>query len=183
MWRSRPFFDRPAGISYIVAIPLDVRFAAGNIEPLVCTLALYCLPKSNPAKKAKLRGKISEDFIFPVGDWGSLLQEKAGEILAHQFGISKESADVGKTQKRQPKQSLFSFDPTHLPESKVGPLDLLYLTMNVHKVSHQDAGIAYMNNTSKKNSSTRNSISGLFFGSSAGGSSMLSHHDISNAKS
>ena len=186
MWRSRPFSDRPAGMSYAVAIPVDVRFSAGKFEPLVCTLALYCLPKETTAEAKKFRGKISEDHIFPAGDWGNLLEEKAGEILARQFGMSKESAENGIPKRRRTKKALFSFDPTALPKNEHGGLDSLFLVMNVHKVTHRDAGAAYMNHSSAKisSSSTKKTFSGLFFGtSSSSTSSLSSRHNVSVAKS
>jgi hypothetical protein len=183
MWRSRPFSDRPAGLSYSVAIPIHVRFTAGCIEPLICTLALYCLPTKKNTEATKLRGKISEDYIFSAGDWGDLLEQKAGEILAQQFGMSKEGVKSGKKQKGQPKKALFSFDQMALPKNERGGLDSLYLVMNVHKVTHRDAGVAYMNNTSMKSTnSNKNTISGLFFGASASTSSLSSRQDVSNAK-
>ena len=80
---SRPFSDRPAGMINLVSIPMDIRFDVGDIEPLVCTLALYYLPVDKMKIDACYgKGKISEDFVFPAGNWRSLLREKAGKTLA-----------------------------------------------------------------------------------------------------
>ncbi len=186
LWRPRPFFDRPAGMAYAMAIPVNMSFAPGNIEPLICTLALYSLPKESiwsGGKSPKLKGKISEDFIFPAGEWGDdLLEEKAGEILAKQFGMEKElSGSKGKNRMRK---ALFSFLPSDLPNYESDGMKSLYLVMNVHKVTHKDAGMAYINSISSKNLlSGKNTISSLFFGSSGNSTTTSSrYHEIANAK-
>ena len=75
MWRARAFSDRPVGMVNILVYPMSVQFSVGDIESLVCTLALYYLPKKTTATMTKgmastvnnFRGKISEDFCCPSG--------------------------------------------------------------------------------------------------------------------
>ena len=146
IWRSRPFSDRPAGLVNSLAVPVNVSFGVGNIEPLVCTLSLYCLPKRDT--NTAYRGKISEDFVFPAGDWGDMLDENAGKILAEQFGMS------GISDRRRVKKALFSYDPLALPVS--GGDDgkgSLYLFMQVQKVAHLDADEAYLDQGKGSNTS------------------------------
>ncbi len=173
IWRPRPFIDRAPGMRHILAIPLDVRFGVGNIEPLVCTLSLYCLPKGRSGGKATLRGKISEDFVFPGGNWGDMLEEKAGKILAKQFGMNtKSKSDQNMCQKL--KKAMFSFDPIALQNSSEGGgLESLYLFMEVHRVANQDASEVYLDHMKDQNSSysKRNSMGGLFFGGKSSSSS------------
>jgi hypothetical protein len=183
MWRSKPFSDRPAGMSYSIAIPVDVKFATGNIEPLVCTLALYCLPKeTNSDTKAK--GKISEDFVFPAGAWGDILEQKAGEILARQFGLSDSSIKGEREGKRRRNKALFAFDPSSLPRNSHDGIDSLFLVMNVNKVTHRDAGLNYICQSSMRNIaySSKKTINGLFSGVSGNTTSFSSRNDTSYAK-
>jgi len=147
IWRPRPFSDRPAGLMHSLVAPVNVSFGVGNIEPLVCTLSLYCIPKHGT--DTSYRGKISEDFVFPAGDWKDMLNEKAGKLLAQQFGMTGEPSD-----KTRVKKALFSYDPLALPMS--GNDDgrgSLYLFMQVQKVSHLDADEAYVDDLKGSNSS------------------------------
>lgn len=147
IWRPGPFSDRPAGLVHFLAAPVNVSFGVGNIEPLICTLSLYCLPKHGTENS--YRGKISEDFVFPAGDWKDMLDEKAGKRLAEQFGMNGESAN-----KARVKKALFSYDPLALPVS--GNDDgrgSLYLLMQVQKVAHLDADEAYLDHSKSSNSS------------------------------
>ena len=76
--------DRPPGMVYFLACPLDVRFEVGDIEPLFCTMALYTLSKNgdvsvgNGSGVQSFNGKISEDFFFPAGDWNRIEGEIHG---------------------------------------------------------------------------------------------------------
>ena len=146
IWRSRPFSDRPAGLVNSLAVPVNVSFGVGNIEPLVCTLSLYCLPKRDT--NTAYRGKISEDFVFPAGDWGDMLDENAGKILAEQFGMS------GISDRRRAKKAMFSYDPLALPVSEGDDgKGTLYLFMQVQKVAHLDADEAYLDQGKASNTS------------------------------
>mmetsp|Transcript_3869 Transcript_3869/g.7417 ORF Transcript_3869/g.7417 Transcript_3869/m.7417 type:complete len:2553 (+) Transcript_3869:270-7928(+) len=148
IWRPPPFVDRPVGMVRALVIPLDVSFGIGNVEPLVCTLSLYCLPpiknKQGNESQSLVRGKISEDFIFPAGNWKNMLEEKSGKRLAEEFGI-KDMASGGK---KTLKKALFSYDSSILPSSNdsVG-MDSIYLFMQVHKVLQMDAEDAYLDGT------------------------------------
>ena len=149
IWRARPFSDRPAGLVHSLAIPLNVTFGVGNIEPLVCTLSLYCLPKRG--KHTGVHSKISEDFVFPAGDWKDLLEEKAGKILALQFGMDDTSSE------KRVKKALFSFDPSVLSSSDTGDgKESLHILMQVHKVTHVDADDAYIDRSKATGSSPFN---------------------------
>jgi len=175
MWRARPFADRPSGMVNILVFPLTVHFAVGDIEPLVCTLALYCLPTNTKSSGfKKFRGKISEDFCFPAGgNWKGLLEEKAGKLLARQFGFvgsdggddtygpmdesygmdtkkmasahGDDDGDDGGSRRRV-KKAMFSYDPVAIPPSAEDPTgrDSLYIVMQVFKVTHKDATSAYV---------------------------------------
>jgi len=177
MWKSPPFSDRPVGLSHAVAIPLCIKFSAGNKEPLICTLALYSLPKASQVGSGTLRGKISEDFIFPAGDnWGDLLEnEKASDFIARQFGM-KDNTNGNRRKGRKIKKALFSFDTMALPRNENNDVDSLYLVLNVHKVSHRDAGMGYNNKHNRK------TTGGFFFGATGGGTSTpSSHQDVISA--
>ena len=144
IWRARPCSDRPVGMMHLLAIPLDVSFSAGNIEPLVCTLSLYCLPKKSDV--VSCRGKISEDFIFPAGEWNDTLLAKAGRTLAQQFRMDANSSE------KNLKKALFTYDPTALPGTD--GKESLHIFLQVHKVAHFDANDIYVdkpkNNTSSQ---------------------------------
>lgn len=143
IWRARPFFDQPPGLINTVVIPLNVKFEVGNIEPLVCTLSLYYLPpKDELLDEECCRGKISEDFIFPSGDWKNLLSEKGGEDIAKQMRIPFDD----KTTKNRLRKAIFSYDPYDIT-TKHGSLDgekHLFLLLQVHKVVHRGAINAYV---------------------------------------
>jgi hypothetical protein len=150
IWRSPPFLDRPVGMVRALAIPLDVSFGIGNVEPLVCTLSLYCLPKNNKGNESVVRGKISEDFIFPAGNWKDMLEEKAGKRLAEEFGIKH----MGSKDKKTLKKALFSYDSSIFsPSNDSIGMDSIYLLLQVHKVWQQDAEEAYLDNTNDTASS------------------------------
>ena len=163
-WRARPFTDRSTGMINVVAVPLNVRFAVGDIEPLICTLSLYDL---GPEKSKE--GKISEDFVFPVGDWEGILKEEAGERLAHQFGIQRDKDETGNESHLNPraKKALFSYDPlaVQTQDEKSGKKSL-HIVMQVDKLTQRDAATPYLTNTSSANTKkgTMNSFSGLIFG-------------------
>ncbi len=182
MWRLRPFSDRPVGMCNSVVAPIDVKFPVGNIEPLICTLALYCLPRETDLGSKTLRGKISEDYIFPAGEWGNQLQGRAGEILARQFGMKQSSNNGTSNGRRGVKKALFSFDPMALPQNEYGGIDSLYIVMNVQKVTHRDAGNAYINQSTVKNVNgfSKKTISGMFLPGST--SSLSSRLDASTGK-
>jgi hypothetical protein len=156
IWRARPCSDRPAGLLYSMAIPINVSFGVGNIEPLVCSLSLYCLPESGA------KGKISEDFVFPAGEWKEMLDEKAGRMLAKEFGM-----DDAATSKKSVKKALLSYDPSVLPSSMSDGKEPIYMFMQVHKVAHLDADEVYVDNSTKSTSSpfmafSRKGSSGTF---------------------
>ena len=163
-WRARPFTDRPSGMVSVVAVPLNVRFAVGDIEPLICTLSLYDL---GPEKSRQ--GKISEDFVFPAGEWEGILKEEAGERLARQFGIQKDEHHTGNESHLNPraKKALFSYDPLAV-QTQDGKNEnkSLYVVMQVDKVTQRDAATSYLNHASSADTKkgAMNSFSGLIFG-------------------
>lgn len=142
---SSTFFDQPPGLVNTVVIPMDVKFEVGNIEPLVCTLSLYHLPPKGASDDESYRGKISEDFVFPSGDWKNLLSEKGGEAVAKQMQMP---FDAKASQKRL-RKAIFSYDPNDIA-TRSGSLDSenhLYLLLQVHKVVHRGALNAYVDST------------------------------------
>ena len=88
-WRPRPFHDRPPGLNYTLVCPMSINFAIGNMEPLVCSLALYSLSK----------GKISEEFYFPAGDWEGKLQldalQERLQTATNKSGDNEDTIDPG----------------------------------------------------------------------------------------
>ena len=145
IWRARPFFDQPPGLRNTIVIPLDVKFEVGNIEPLVCSLSLYYLPPKGASEDESCRGKISEDFIFPSGDWKNLLREKGGEAIAEQMQIPFDE----KSMNNRSKKAIFSYDPDDIATNS-GSFDgekHLFLLLQVHKVVHRGALNAYVDST------------------------------------
>lgn len=165
-WRSRPFWDRPPGMKYLVVSPLDIVFDVGEMEPLVCSLALYCLPPLSHSKRSVsmdpnskehqnniFRGKISEDFIFPAGDWDDSLQEKAAMKLAQQYqsaqmhGSNFSGGGSGSPNtrrdssnwKHRKRKALFSFDPNALLSSSSSSFESLFIVLQIHKVTQSNA--------------------------------------------
>lgn len=214
-WRSRPFWDRPPGMNYLVVSPMDIMFDVGNVvEPLICTLSLYCIPPTSTSKHHKqrtpmdptmnsnsnsnsnsssnsseegganiFRGKISEDFVFPAGDWNDSLQEKAAGRLAQQFqaaqkygsgggggsnsGSSRSSPSKKSVHpsdndipnwKRRKRKALFSFDPNALPSlSSSSVLESLFIVIQIHKVSQENALKQYNSHTHSSSFSSSSS--------------------------
>lgn len=156
MWRSRPFQDRPTGMTYLVASPIDVSFATpGGSEPLVATLSLYCLAKATKVQKendiSMFRGKISEDCVFPVGNWRGLLKEEAGQFIKESlFGTASLGRDFGDDEVRfsekRKKKAMFSFDPLVVPESERS----LYVVLQIFKVAQSNALNAFGAGEKKK---------------------------------
>ena len=186
-WRSRPFWDRPPGMKYIVASPLSINFDLGDLEPLVCSMALYHIPPRNiDFNEIISPGKISEDFIFPAGDWKGLLHEKARNKLAdefrkvfsnntreHKIGTlyenekhvndtdnyckSDSSKDSNDYVFQKKKKALFSYDPNALSPS---PSNSLFLVIQVHKLTQPDATKTYQSlRTDNKRTAQSNSKS------------------------
>ena len=115
-WRPRPFHDRPAGMRYCLICPVQVRFDVGDLEPLVCSMALYTLPDNStgptkgPAKAAEVAfGKISEEFWFPAGDWHGKVN--LGDARGEDGTIDESLTASWMNQKTK---GIFSFDPIAL---------------------------------------------------------------------
>jgi len=118
LWRPRPFMDRPPGHVYFLACPLDLRFEDGDTEPLFCTMSLYCLSKGN---KDAFRGKISEDFFFPAGDWHGI----DGNSLS--FDDDDEEGLPTQSWRRRKRRAIMSYDPLEVSSRD------LYLVVQVFK--------------------------------------------------
>jgi hypothetical protein len=127
LWKPRPFFDRPTGLVQLLAVPVNVRFDVGDLEPLVCSLALYSLATSDDKQNEKFcKGKVSEEFTFPAGKW-------------------KEATMDNKSQRK--KKALFSFNPMDLPPSTDdGVFPSLYLVLQVYQLPRKDALNLYLHN-------------------------------------
>jgi len=124
LWRPRPFMDRPPGVVYFLACPLDVRFDGGDTEPLFCTMSLYCLQTISSdhlqqnvdhERKNNFNGKISEEFYFPAGDWSNNNDDQQQQSW-----------------RRRKRRAIFSYDPL-----EVSPNDL-YLVIEVNRVKPQN---------------------------------------------
>ena len=148
LWRSAPFADQPPGMVHVISIPTAVRFGIGDVEPLVCSLAIYCLP-SPPLEGRRVsrawsyRGKISEDFVFPAGKWPEALQNQAmNKLLASTKGRRLSEDEEKKLQQKRPNKAIFSYDPLALPPSD--GRKSLYLVLQVQKVVQASAASAYL---------------------------------------
>lgn len=148
LWRSAPFADQPPGMVHVISIPTAVRFGIGDVEPLVCSLAIYCLPSPPPegrrASRAwSYRGKISEDFVFPAGKWPEALQKQAmNKLLASTKGRNLSEGEVKIVQQKRPNKAIFSYDPLALPPSD--GRKSLYLVLQIQKVVQASAASAYL---------------------------------------
>jgi hypothetical protein len=139
-WRPRPFHDRPPGLRYTLVSPLVVDFSVGKMEPLVCSLALYSL----------IKGKLSEEFYFPAGDWRGKLQLDAlqDQSRKHQnkdvnTNIDKNGEDMGLlTQLWNQRKHKAIFAHSSLTGNGENDDDL-YVVLQVYKVTHKDSIKAY----------------------------------------
>ena len=152
LWRPTPFTDQPPGMVHMLSIPVALNFSVGDIEPLVCSLAIYCLPpppseKRRSSRAWSYRGKMSEDFVFPAGEWPQSLQKDVIDKLTSQFrGTDK--TDVERDEWHRPtRKAIFSYDPLALPPS-IGRSSL-FLVLQVQKVAQANAASIYFddNNT------------------------------------
>ena len=149
-WRPRPFNDLPPGMLHCLACPLNVQFDIGNIEPMVGSLALYCL-SNDPTKKLQgAFGKISEEFYFPVGMWKGHVSLEAARTLKGTIDTDMVEAWHGRKHK-----GLFPYDPLAIPWSQGS----LYLVMQVYKVPHSNALAPYLDSTASSASKKSKSIS------------------------
>ena len=135
MWRPRPFQDRPPGMIYLVASPLDVSIKAIN-EPLVGTLSLYSILNGDGSNLKSFREKVSEDFTFPAGDWGGLLKEEASRFIQESlFGTASMDSNFEDEQSEKcKKKALFSFDPLTVPNYG----NSLYVLVQLFRISQAD---------------------------------------------
>ena len=157
-WRPRPFHDRPPGMEYLLCWPLDISFDVGNVEPLLCSLALYSLPTSNATLDAQntgadngVVGKLSEEFWFPAGDWdGKMMLDPS--FLNMPSAANPESAkrdhkrmtsideDAMDSWSRRKQKAIFSYDPLAIRGGKAS----LFWVLEVYKVANEDAGNIYV---------------------------------------
>ncbi len=141
-WRPRPFHDRPPGMKYTLVSPMSVHFAVGKMEPLVCSMALYSLEK----------GKISEEFYFPAGDWDGRLQ-----LDSIQDNHDEEETDLlTQLWNKRKHKAIFAYNSwafgSEEEKSEENNDNKLYVVLQVYKVTHPDSATAYwakggMNNT------------------------------------
>ena len=151
-WRPRPFHDRPPGLRYTLVSPLVVEFSVGKMEPLVCSLALYSL----------IKGKLSEEFYFPAGDWRGKLQLDALQDQSrnhHQnkddnTNIDKNGEDASLlTQLWNQRKHKAIFAHSSLT-GNVETDDDLYVVLQVYKVTHKDSITAYWAKGGNNNSNS-----------------------------
>jgi len=146
LWRSRPFQDRPPGMKYFVASPLDL-ILPGKLtseEPLIGYLSLYYLNKGQ-SKQSRYGCRISEDFIFSTGNWKGLnLKEEASQFIqrtllgtaSFQGGKKKSSTSEGSSDKnrRRKKKALFSYDPIALQNVE----QTLFVVLQINRITQTD---------------------------------------------
>eukprot|EP00956_Cyclotella_meneghiniana_P015659 scaffold24127_cov22-Cyclotella_meneghiniana.AAC.1 len=126
LWKERPFNDRPPGMRYVLACPSDLRQEEDDDEPLFCSMALYLLPRREENggttstispninnNTIKFRGKISEEFHFPAGNWNAI-----------EGGHSEEQS-----WRRRKRRAVFSYDPLDCE------LEDLFLVVQVFRVA------------------------------------------------
>jgi len=147
-WRPRPFNDLPPGMLHCLACPLTVQFDIGNIEPMVGTLALYCLP-NDPTRKGAF-GKMSEEFHFPVGMWKDNVFLEAARTLKGAIDTDMIEAWHGRKHK-----GLFPYDPLAVPWSQAS----LYLVLQVFKVPQSNAAAPYLESGPRSTASLKTSKS------------------------
>lgn len=160
--------DRPPGHIYFLACPLDLQLEEGDTEPLFCTMALYSLPPQQQHEEkiaednsptdpdrttffdSVFRGKISEDFFFPAGDWNSI------EGFEREGGCQKyvDHDDEERPQqswRRRKRRAIMSFDPLD-----ISPSDL-HLVIQVYRTSRPS-------NENERSKSTNGNKRSLFSG-------------------
>lgn len=178
-WRPRPFHDRPPGMEYLLCWPLDIAFDVGNIEPLLCSLALYNLPagstnSSNNSNNSGISifGKISEEFWFPAGDWDGKMEidpsflsipgaTKSSGNNYNNNSMAPSEEDVLDSWSRRNQKAIFSYDPLAIR----GGEESLFWVLQVYKVANEDAIDVYLQvkNGSKANRRSNN-VKKLFTG-------------------
>ncbi|KAL3803405.1 LOW QUALITY PROTEIN: hypothetical protein HJC23_009369, partial [Cyclotella cryptica] len=125
IWKPRPFIDRPPGMLYLLACPLELIDENHDGEPLFCTLALYMLPKRGTSTHAstdnnhKFKGKISEDFFFPAGNWNA---------------IEGHESNQEQSWRRRKRRAVFSYDPLDVEEED------LFLVVQVFRMARWSDG-------------------------------------------
>ena len=140
-WRPRPFNDLPPGMLHTLVCPLNVQFDIGNIEPMIGSIALYCLP-NDPERKGVF-GKMSEEFYFPVGMWKGHVSLEAARTLKGALDYDMIEAWHGRKHK-----GLFPYDPLAVPWGQAS----LYLVMQVYKVPHSNATAPYLESKGRQKS-------------------------------
>jgi hypothetical protein len=154
-WRPRPFHDRPAGMQYCVAWPLELTLERPSQEKLLYSLTLYTLPPrykdrshletaasaaAHHCKKQGLTsspafGKISEECWFPNGNWSD------------QITNSNTEPELLQSWMDQKHKAIFSYDPSYLMmednkrTSRGIPAfpDSLYVVLQVYKLLHAES--------------------------------------------
>jgi hypothetical protein len=158
-WRPRPFQDRPAGMRYLVACPLNVSFGVGNVEPLVCSLTLYTLPTNGLIKRGQAFGKMSEDFWFPAGDWKGKAQFEGAQ---REDGFVDEVILSAWMEKKQ--KAIFSYDPVAL----TGGLESISVLLQVYRLANPAGLEMYFGNHASDTDTIRRQTNLIFnqFGTS-----------------
>ena len=128
IWKPRLFDDRPVCMRYLLACPYELQ-DENDDEPLFCTMALYLLSTddSNDATTINLhktfKGKISEDFFFPAGNWNAI--EGPSEVQSW---------------RRRKRRAVFSYDPLDCEEND------LFFVVKVFRVAKCESKIDGENN-------------------------------------
>ena len=149
-WRARPFHDRQPEMSYALACPVKIDFDVGNIEPLLCSLALYSLPISaattvasssaaTTSTTANAGRKISEDFWFPAGDWKGRV-----DLASLSKSGDKVSAELVDSWHERTHKAIFSYSLNALNRDPSQGFEDLHVVLQVYKVTHVEASTAYL---------------------------------------
>jgi hypothetical protein len=122
-WRPRPFHDRPAGLSYFLACPLQVTInqEQEDVQALVGSLALYTFGDNNDP----VGNKVSEEFYFPSGDWTGANVHVDATRRAGKMDPELVALWLDRKQK-----AIFSYDPLELRRES------LYIVLRIYKIMH-----------------------------------------------
>ena len=138
LWRPRQFVDRPPGMLYFLACPLDLQFDVGDVEPLFCTMACYCLPNVGSKKTQHANanserdnintfcGKVSEDFFFPAGNWSGI------DDSSSCYDANNDDEQQPQSWRRRKRRAVMSYDPLEICPSDLHLVIQVYRMNRIH---------------------------------------------------
>ncbi|CAB9498009.1 expressed unknown protein [Seminavis robusta] len=160
-WRPRPFSDRAAGMEYLLSWPLNVSFHIGDVEPLLCSLALYNLPINNHQEDlngtGRAYGKISEEFFFPAGNWDGKVELDPSYLQFPNSATADTTAtatekDLMQSWSDKKHKAIFSYDPLVI----CGDNTCLFWVLQVFKVANEESTLAYLHHSKSNGGANEN---------------------------